>query len=80
MTPDSCMPTQATQEVIGRLPETTEAEFNAAVAAASAAYPQWRKTPVPTRARVMFKLQQLIRENMVCTQLLPCKSQSPGRA
>ena len=58
---------QATQEVISRLPETTGEEFEAAVSAARDAFPAWRRTPVPTRARVMLKLQQLIRENMVRT-------------
>lgn len=57
--------TQATQEVVSRLPETTAAEFNAAVAAAKAAFPAWRATPVPTRQRVMLKFQELIRANWV---------------
>jgi hypothetical protein len=51
---------QATQDVISRLPETTPAEFAAAVAAAKAAFPRWRDTPVSVRARAMFKLQELI--------------------
>lgn len=51
----------ATQEVLSRLPEVTPAEFNAAVAAAKAAFPKWRATPVSARARVMFKFQELIR-------------------
>ena len=69
---------QATQEVIGRLPETTEAEFNEAVAAASQAFALWRRTPVSTRARVMFKLQQLIRENMVRGQACAPPDRCPG--
>jgi malonate-semialdehyde dehydrogenase (acetylating)/methylmalonate-semialdehyde dehydrogenase len=46
------------------------------VQAAKAAFPAWRNTPVPTRARVMFKLQQLIRENWVRQQPYhpPCPS------
>jgi len=56
---------QATQEVVSRCPETTPAEFQAAVQAAKDAFPAWRRTPLPTRQRVMFKLQQLIREHMV---------------
>ena len=56
---------QATQQVLSRLPLTTAAEFNAAVQSAKDAFPKWRDTPVPTRIRVMFKLQQLIREHMV---------------
>lgn len=59
---------QATQEVVSRLPETTAAEFNAAVAAAKAAFPAWRATPVPSRQRVMLKFQELIRANWVSDQ------------
>ncbi|KAG2434089.1 hypothetical protein HXX76_007817 [Chlamydomonas incerta] len=54
----------ATQDVLGKLPLTTQAEFSAAVKAASDAFPKWRATPVPTRVRVMFKFQELIRANM----------------
>ena len=53
----------ATQEVLARVPETTDAELEAAVAAAAAALPEWRETPVNQRQRVMFKLQALIREH-----------------
>lgn len=60
---------QATQEVVSRLPETTTAEFNAAVAAAKAAFPAWRATAVPTRQRVMLKFQELIRANWVSNTL-----------
>jgi len=34
------------------------------VAAASAAYPAWRETPIQSRVRVYLKYQQLVRENM----------------
>lgn len=54
---------QANQEVISRLPLTTPAEFDAAVSAAKAAFPKWRDTPVSTRARVMFKFQELINKH-----------------
>ncbi|KAG2491870.1 hypothetical protein HYH03_009823 [Edaphochlamys debaryana] len=54
----------ATQDVLSRLPLSTRSEFDAAVAAASAAFPKWRVTPVPTRIRVMLKYQELIRANM----------------
>ena len=56
---------QATQEVISRVPLSTEAEFNEAVQAAKSAFPAWSRSAVGTRARVMFKLQQLIWENKV---------------
>lgn len=54
----------ATQDVVSRLPLCTPSEFNAAVASAKAAFPKWAATPVPTRARVMFKLQELIHKHM----------------
>ena len=60
---------QATQEVVSRLPQTTEREFNAAIQAAKDAYPKWRNTALPTRSRVMFKFQELIRQHMVCCSL-----------
>jgi malonate-semialdehyde dehydrogenase (acetylating) / methylmalonate-semialdehyde dehydrogenase len=56
---------QATQEVVSRIPLTTADEFKAAVDAARTAFPGWRNTPVTTRQRVMFKFQELIRANMV---------------
>ena len=56
---------QATQDVVSRVPQTTEAEFQAAVSAAQDAFPAWRRTPVSVRQRVMHRLQHLIRENMV---------------
>ncbi len=56
---------QATQEVVSRMPIITNKEFEEAVQAAKDAFPAWKRTPVPHRQRVMFKFQQLIRENMV---------------
>src|SRR5438093_4668285 len=54
----------ATQEVLARVPFATVEEVNAAAAAAKAAFQSWKNTPLAARARVMLKLQQLIRENM----------------
>uniref|UniRef100_A0A7S0RJ47 methylmalonate-semialdehyde dehydrogenase (CoA acylating) n=2 Tax=Pyramimonas obovata TaxID=1411642 RepID=A0A7S0RJ47_9CHLO len=54
----------ATQDVVSRVPCTTPEEFNAAVQSSKDAFDKWRVTPVPTRMRVMFKLQELIRANM----------------
>ncbi|WP_271412148.1 CoA-acylating methylmalonate-semialdehyde dehydrogenase [Pseudomonas sp. Q1-7] len=54
----------ATQEVLARVPFATQAEMNAAVAAAKEAFKTWRKTPIGARARIFLKYQQLIRENM----------------
>lgn len=44
---------------------STHEEFKAAVSAAKEAFPSWRNTPITTRQRVMLKLQELIRRDMV---------------
>lgn len=49
-----------TQEVVSRVPETTLEEMNEAVAAAKAAFPEWRMTSVSNRQRVMFRLRDLV--------------------
>ncbi|KAA8531456.1 hypothetical protein F0562_006191 [Nyssa sinensis] len=54
----------ATQEVVSQVPLTTYEEFKAAVSAAKQAFPSWRNTPVTTRQRIMFKLQELIRRDI----------------
>ncbi|KAK3022741.1 hypothetical protein RJ639_045606, partial [Escallonia herrerae] len=54
----------ATQEVVSQVPLTTCEEFKAAVGAAKQAFPLWRNTPVTTRQRIMFKLQELIRRDI----------------
>ncbi|WP_348548501.1 CoA-acylating methylmalonate-semialdehyde dehydrogenase [Psychrobacter sp. KFRI-CH2-11] len=54
----------ATQEVIAKVPQTTDDEINQAIAAAQTAFQTWRKTPITTRARIFLKYQQLIREHM----------------
>ena len=56
---------QATQQVVSQIPLTSNEEFKAAVSAAKQAFPAWRNTPVTTRQRIMFKLQQLIRRDIV---------------
>mmetsp|Transcript_39308 Transcript_39308/g.47607 ORF Transcript_39308/g.47607 Transcript_39308/m.47607 type:complete len:530 (-) Transcript_39308:372-1961(-) len=54
----------ATQDVVSRVPCVTPEEFNLAVADSKDAFLKWRSAPITTRARVMFKLQELIREHM----------------
>ncbi|RUS85657.1 hypothetical protein EGW08_006603 [Elysia chlorotica] len=54
----------ATNEVVTRVPESTRAEMESAVAAARDAFPAWSSTTVLTRQQVMFKLQDLIKRNM----------------
>jgi malonate-semialdehyde dehydrogenase (acetylating) / methylmalonate-semialdehyde dehydrogenase len=54
----------ATQEVIASVPCATDAEIDAAIAAAQAAFKTWKHTPLAARARIMLKLQALVREHM----------------
>jgi 5-carboxymethyl-2-hydroxymuconic-semialdehyde dehydrogenase len=50
----------ATQEVLAEVAAGGEAEVNAAVAAAKAAFPQWAGLPAPERAKLIRKLGDLI--------------------
>jgi malonate-semialdehyde dehydrogenase (acetylating)/methylmalonate-semialdehyde dehydrogenase len=54
----------ATQQVLAQVPFATDAEIDAAVASAKQAYKTWKNTPLPARARIMLKLQALVREHM----------------
>ncbi|PHT41675.1 Methylmalonate-semialdehyde dehydrogenase [acylating], mitochondrial [Capsicum baccatum] len=58
----------ATQQVVSQVPLSTGEEFKAAVFAAKRAFPLWRYTPVTTRQRIMFKLQELIQRDIVATE------------
>ena len=53
----------ATAEVIAQTPLGGAAEVNAAVEAAAAAYPEWRRTPPQDRIQYLFKLKQLFEEH-----------------
>jgi malonate-semialdehyde dehydrogenase (acetylating)/methylmalonate-semialdehyde dehydrogenase len=50
----------ATGERCAQVVMSTEADVDAAIAAAAAAFPAWSRTPVLGRARVMFRLKELI--------------------
>ncbi len=54
----------ATQEVLAQVASGGEAEVNAAVAAAKAAFPKWAHTPAPERAKVMRRLGELITQHV----------------
>jgi 5-carboxymethyl-2-hydroxymuconic-semialdehyde dehydrogenase len=54
----------ATQEVLAQVAAGGEAEVNAAVAAAKAAFPVWAATPPAARAKIMRKLGDLIASNV----------------
>jgi malonate-semialdehyde dehydrogenase (acetylating) / methylmalonate-semialdehyde dehydrogenase len=67
----------ATQETISRLPLCSAEDVAASVASAKAAFPKWAATPVPQRARVMFKLHSLINQHM--DELAACVTQEQGK-
>ena len=54
----------ATREVLTRVPLGARDDVGAAVAAARAAFPDWRNTPVNTRVQYLFKLKQLLEEHV----------------
>lgn len=53
----------ATEEIVANVPISTKEEVDAAVSAAKEAFRSWSRTPVPRRARVLFKYQQLLVEH-----------------
>src|SRR3984957_4958573 len=54
----------ATGEVIAQTPLGSAAEAAAAVEAAAAAFPDWRRTPPEDRIQPLFKLKQLLEEHV----------------
>jgi malonate-semialdehyde dehydrogenase (acetylating)/methylmalonate-semialdehyde dehydrogenase len=52
----------ASGEELGRVPLSTGRDVDRAVLAAKAAFPIWRATPAPVRARVLFRLKALLEE------------------
>lgn len=54
----------ATQEEIAEIPLSGVAEISAAVEAASAAFPEWRRTPPEDRIQPLFKLKQLLEDHI----------------
>src|SRR3972149_1581976 len=52
----------ATGKVIGKCPISTKGEIDAAVDAAKAAFPDWRRTTTLARSRVLFRFKGLLEE------------------
>ncbi|ARF18064.1 CoA-acylating methylmalonate-semialdehyde dehydrogenase [Sporosarcina ureae] len=50
----------ATGEVVAHVPISTNEDIDRAVEAASEAFITWKEVPVPRRARILFKYQQLL--------------------
>jgi malonate-semialdehyde dehydrogenase (acetylating)/methylmalonate-semialdehyde dehydrogenase len=54
----------ATGEALAAVPLSGASDVDAAVRAARTAFAEWRDVPVPARARVMFRLQALVSEQL----------------
>jgi malonate-semialdehyde dehydrogenase (acetylating)/methylmalonate-semialdehyde dehydrogenase len=54
----------ATSEILGRTPMSSPAEVDAAVQAASAAFPAWRRTPPGERVQYLFKFKNLLEDHI----------------
>ncbi len=54
----------ATGEAVARVPLSDAREVAAAVEAAAAAYPEWRRTPPEDRIQPLFKLKQLLEDHI----------------
>ena len=54
----------ATGEVLARVPLSSAAEVAAAVEAAAAAFPEWRRTPPEDRIQALFKLKQILEDHV----------------
>ncbi|MBF7023170.1 CoA-acylating methylmalonate-semialdehyde dehydrogenase [Staphylococcus kloosii] len=53
----------ATKELIAKVPVSTREELDYAAEVAQQSFEQWKEVPVPKRARILFKFQQLLIEN-----------------
>jgi malonate-semialdehyde dehydrogenase (acetylating)/methylmalonate-semialdehyde dehydrogenase len=57
------VPNPATGEILAYVPLSSREDLDLAVAVAKEAFKTWSKTPVPRRARILFKYQQLLVEH-----------------
>lgn len=53
----------ATKEVIAQVPLSTKEDIDYAAEVAQQAFEQWKRVPVPRRARILFDFHQLLQEN-----------------
>jgi len=67
----------ATQEVLARVPFATADEINLAISTAADAFKTWKNTPIGARARIMLKLQELIRRDI--KKLAACLTAEQGK-
>ncbi len=67
----------ATQEILARVPMCDASEIDEAVQAAAEAFKTWKNAPIGQRARIMLKLQELIRRDM--KKLAACLTAEQGK-
>ena len=67
----------ATQALLGMVPVATHDEVDRVVASSLRAFEDWRRVPVPTRARVMLRYQEIIRREM--DSLAGCITKEQGK-
>jgi malonate-semialdehyde dehydrogenase (acetylating)/methylmalonate-semialdehyde dehydrogenase len=60
---EDSVPNPATGEVLARVPLSSKEDVDHAVSVAKHAFKEWSKVPVPRRARILFKYQQLLVEH-----------------
>jgi len=51
-------------QIIGHAPDSGPDDIGAAVAAAKAAFPAWRATPIKERVQVLFRLKRIMEDNI----------------
>jgi malonate-semialdehyde dehydrogenase (acetylating) / methylmalonate-semialdehyde dehydrogenase len=64
-------------EVIAECPAGSDADANAAVEAAQAAFPNWMETPPVERARIFFKFKALLEDNF--EDIVRCNTREHGK-
>src|SRR5688572_12466270 len=67
----------ATQQVLARVPMCDAQEVGEVVQVAAEAFRTWRNVPIGQRARMMLKLQELIRRDM--KKLAACLTAEQGK-
>jgi aminomuconate-semialdehyde/2-hydroxymuconate-6-semialdehyde dehydrogenase len=67
----------ATGKVIAEIADSDKTDVDAAVAAASRAFPSWRKTPAEQRSKLLMRLADLVEENF--DELASLESEDNGK-
>ena len=68
----------ATGEVLGSFPRSAAADVDRAVAAAKAAFEDWRLVPAPERGNILYRFAELLREHKDDLSCAPMLSSACG--